>query len=260
MALQTLKLGSTGADVVAWENFLAGQGFYWVEVDGTFDADTNQATIDFQKEHGLTADGTVGPKTYAEALKLGFPGVVDTSTEENGPNYPPPPSFPSLSYQERANVFGTFTFQPAGSALNPEAIRITDNWPGNNIVSVDIPQLAGIKGAPSHVSFHKKGAKQLQDLFKAWEEAGLLALILTWDGAWAPRFVRGSRTYLSNHAFGSAFDINARWNPLGVVPALVGKQGSVRKLVELAYEFGFYWGGYFGRKDGMHFEVAKVIP
>jgi hypothetical protein len=65
---------------------------------------------------------------------------------------------------------------------------------------------------------------------------------------------------LSNHAFGSAFDINAKWNPLGHTPALVGKEGAVRKLVPIANDYGFYWGGHFtSRKDGMHFEVAKIL-
>jgi hypothetical protein len=261
MALQTLRLNSTGPEVEAWENFLAGQGFYWVEVDGKFNQDTHDATIDWQKEHGLTADGAVGAKSFAEALKLGFPGVEDTTSDEAGPNWPSKPSFGPLSYQDRAGVFGTFSYQPAGTAGNPEAIKITDNWPKDNITVVEIPQLVGVKGAGNgHVSFHKKGAKQLQDLWKAWEEAGLLPLVLSWEGAWAARYVRGSRTYLSNHSFGSAFDINYKWNPLGAIPALIGKQGSVRKLIQLAHEFGFYWGGHFKRLDGMHFEIAKIIP
>ena len=93
-------------------------------------------------------------------------------------------------------------------------------------------------------------------LWKDWEAADLLHLVLTWEGSFVPRFVRGSRTTLSNHAFGSAFDINAPWNGLGIVPPLVGQKGSVRELVLLAHKYGFYWGGHFNRKDGMHFEVA----
>jgi predicted lactoylglutathione lyase len=47
---------------------------------------------------------------------------------------------------------------------------------------------------------------------------------------------------------------------LGCVPALVGKDGSVRKLVEIAHQNGFFWGGHFTRLDGMHWEIAKLIP
>jgi hypothetical protein len=28
--------------------------------------------------------------------------------------------------------------------------------------------------------------------------------------------------------------------------------------VPLAHEHGFYWGGHFSVRDGMHFEVAQV--
>jgi hypothetical protein len=29
--------------------------------------------------------------------------------------------------------------------------------------------------------------------------------------------------------------------------------------VPVAHKFGFYWGGHFSRRDGMHFEIAKVM-
>jgi hypothetical protein len=65
---------------------------------------------------------------------------------------------------------------------------------------------------------------------------------------------------LSNHAFSSALDINQRWNGLGMIPALEDAQGSLRELVPIANEHGFFWGGHFKRRpDGMHFEVAKLI-
>jgi len=72
--------------------------------------------------------------------------------------------------------------------------------------------------------------------------------------------VRGSRKTLSNHAYGTAFDINAGWNPMGRTPPVVKKEGSVRRLVETANVYGFYWGGHYpNRPDGMHFEAAKII-
>ena len=74
------------------------------------------------------------------------------------------------------------------------------------------------------------------------------------------RRVRGSATKLSNHAFGAALDINYAWNKLGHIPALIGSRGSLRELVPIANQLGFYWGGHYaGRKDGMHFEVAKIL-
>jgi hypothetical protein len=94
-------------------------------------------------------------------------------------------------------------------------------------------------------------------LLEDWDRQGLLGLILTWDGDYYPRFIRGSRTNLSNHSYGSAFDINREYNRLGATPALAGERGSVRELVQLANKHGFYWGGHYNhRKDGMHFEYV----
>jgi hypothetical protein len=87
----------------------------------------------------------------------------------------------------------------------------------------------------------------------------LLNHILTFDGAYTSRFIRCSNKTLSNHAFGTAFDINAGENPLGAQPALPGRKGCVFELVPTAHQFGFYWGGHFSRRDGMHFEIAKRL-
>jgi hypothetical protein len=44
------------------------------------------------------------------------------------------------------------------------------------------------------------------------------------------------------------------------VPALVGQRGSLRELVPAANRLGFFWGGHYAnRKDGMHFEVSKLM-
>jgi hypothetical protein len=262
--MQSLKQGSTGPDVEAWQNFLVGQGSYWLDVDGDFTHDTIEGTKDFQKSQGLDQDGEVGPGTLKAAISVGFPdpdAAAATGEDVLGPSWPPKPDFPSLGFMERAKIFGTFAFAPAPVPGNPEAIKITDGWDKHNIVTVDIPQLHGTKGCPNgKVSFHTKGAKQLQGLWAAWEAAGLLPLVLTFDGAWNPRFVRGSTKYLSNHSYGTAFDVNYSWNKLGCVPALVGKEGSVRKLVPIAHAHGFYAGMHFQRLDGMHFEIAKIIP
>jgi hypothetical protein len=44
------------------------------------------------------------------------------------------------------------------------------------------------------------------------------------------------------------------------VPPLVGQKASVRELVGIANANGFNWGGHYeNRKDGMHFEIAKIL-
>jgi hypothetical protein len=261
--MRTLRLGSNGPDVERWKAFLRGRrANSQVVVDGVFDQMTDQETKVFQTSKRLVADGVVGNATYAAAMKDGFVLVEDDFVDQNGPNWPPKPNFKPLSPVERESIFGKFAFVPAPTKNNPEAIRITDGWASKNITSVSIPQLDGISGAPrgGTIPLHTLLVSQTIKMFKVWEEAGLMPRVLTWAGTWVPRFSRGSRTYLSNHSWGTAFDINVAWNGLGVRPALVGQTGSVRELVEIATEHGFYWGGWFNnRPDGMHFEAYKVL-
>lgn len=184
--------------------------------------------------------------------------AMDTSS----PDFPPRPAFRALlSLEDKQAMFGKFNFVHEPVSGNPENIRIIGDWESKNIVKVSIPLKNFLgKGGPLSMRFHKIAEKQLVALWLEWESAGLLDRILTFDGAFVPRFQRKSTSKLSNHAFGSAFDINAAFNGLGVEPALIGEKGCVRELVSIANKHGFYWGGHFmTREDGMHFEVAKIL-
>jgi hypothetical protein len=242
-------------DISLWQYFLLGLGFYTDVVDGVFGDPTIDATKQFQASVGLTADGKVGPATLKAAKSQGF-------DNNDAGVWPAVPDFtPLTSNEQRGRIFGTFAFTPDPSPANPEGVRINSLWLAQHLGIVEIPQLVGKVGAPraGMVTFHRNGLEQLKELWAAWETDGLLDLVLSWAGSWVPRFVRGSRSTLSNHAWGTAFDINAQWNGLGVAPAKVGMKGSVMKLVPRANEFGFYWGGHYpSRPDGMHFELARI--
>jgi len=256
--METLKPGMKGDAVEQWQIFLVGQGYQNVIVNEVYDNNTLDATIDFQKKNNLAADGIVGNKSFAIAMLQGLSLVSDTSTDISSANWPPPPDFrPTSSNDERAKTWGVIEFLP--DPVGNGNVIITNNWETENIIEVQIPQLLKFKNA-SPVKFHKKGAPQFIELWNEWEKAGLLHLIINWFGTYQPRFIRGSQTALSNHAFGTAFDINVKWNMLGVVPALVGTQGSVRELVPIANKLGFYWGGHYPKRpDGMHFELVKLL-
>ena len=260
---QVLRIGSKGSDVKKWQYFLIGQGFLQGNADGVFGDQTFTATVAFQHKTKLDADGVVGHQTLIAAIQRGFILLGDeTDTSENGPNWPPRPDFkPITSNTERQALFGKFSYQHDPQPDNYENIRLLGNWSADNIVIVTIPQLVGIKGAPKNgnIQVHKLVANQFKTLWQAWQDAGLLNRVLAYDGSFVPRFVRGSTTTLSNHAFGSAFDINVAWNGIGTLPALKEEKGSVRELVPLANHYGFYWGGHYAKRpDGMHFEVAVV--
>lgn len=263
--METLRLGSTGLLVSKWQTYLLGEGLYEGETSGTFDSKTKQATQAFQKAHGLGADGVAGKMTLDVAVADGFSvssdeDIYDTD-DESGPGWPaPPPGMVPASLAVRQKLFGTFAYAPAPSPGFPEGIKILSSWVQQNIVLVEVPQLRNVKDAPSKVAIHKAIAPQFLALLQAWEKAGLLPLLKTWSGTFVPRFVRGSKTSLSNHSWGTAFDCNYKWNQLGKRPALKGEEGSVRELVELAVAYGFYWGGWYkDRPDGMHFEAVRVL-
>ncbi len=175
-------------------------------------------------------------------------------------NWPPRPDFSQLtdSGGARERALGRIEYVRAKG----DFVTITNGWDRENIVDVFIPQLVNIPGGNGgRLKFHKVAADQLRRLWQAWEDAGLLRLIKTFDGAWVVRTIRLNPRVLSNHAYGTAFDINAKWNGLMRIAALVGQEGSVRELVPLANAHGFYWGGHWnydgkGASDGMHFEWA----
>jgi len=77
------------------------------------------------------------------------------------------------------------------------------------------------------------------------------------DWSYAYRPVRGQTTGLSNHASGTAIDLNSLKHPLG-------KKGTFDPIKEIALKelvkkYGLRWGGsYASRPDEMHFEVIET--
>ncbi len=61
-------------------------------MDGVFGANTDSAVRKFQKDHGLTADGIVGPSTYKA---LGSSGTNPNPTTPTNPTNPKPTNPPA---------------------------------------------------------------------------------------------------------------------------------------------------------------------
>lgn len=74
------------------------------------------------------------------------------------------------------------------------------------------------------------------------------------DWGYCYRDVRGVPGKLSNHASGSAIDLNASRHPLGKIGTFPAEK--VPMIQALAKKYGLAWGGdYQNRKDEMHFEI-----
>jgi len=81
--IPTLRRGNSGDEVAELQVLLNAKYGTDLDVDGVFGAKTETAVKAFQKAHGLTADGIVGPKTRA-AL-----GLVEQAAPEEVPPWEP---------------------------------------------------------------------------------------------------------------------------------------------------------------------------
>ena len=74
------------------------------------------------------------------------------------------------------------------------------------------------------------------------------------DWGYAFRMIRGSTDRLSNHASGTAIDLNATKHPLGKAGTFPAEK--VPMILALCRKYGLNWGGTWTRKDEMHFEIG----
>ncbi|MGW5402643.1 M15 family metallopeptidase [Streptomyces sp. NPDC003952] len=130
-----------------------------------------------------------------------------------------------------------------------------NGWSAND---VNLTQSYKIPGSDRAIRLRKGDAGYLLVHFAAWFHANIEPLdqgVLD-EWGYAERNVRGSATDLSNHASGTAEDLNATLHPLARIGTFPGTKASkIRKQLKL-YEGAIRWGGdYHGRKDEMHFEI-----
>lgn len=115
---------------------------------------------------------------------------------------------------------------------------------------VAIPKIAGRVRSGSVATIFKDLVKQfdryVEDVDKGRDEWG-----------YAYRAIRGKSRGYSNHASGTAIDINAMQHPRGVRGTFSsGQKAAVRKILA-RYDGVIRWGGDYtiGKVDGMHFEI-----
>lgn len=118
-------------------------------------------------------------------------------------------------------------------------------WDVPDDINRDLPTI------PNRIYCNKDVANALQDAFLNIIGRCLQDELKTWDGCFNIRKKRGFKSW-SLHSWGIAIDINAAWNGLKQEPQMSPE------LVKCFTDAGFDWGGNWRRKDGMHFQLAKI--
>lgn len=100
------------------------------------------------------------------------------------------------------------------------------------------------------IYINKDFKDRLMLAFKNIEEAGLQSEIITFDGCYVERKVRGSSA-ISLHSWALACDLNAHLEKLGQIETNWSEE-----FLALMQAAGVCWGGNFkGRRDPMHFAL-----
>jgi len=120
-----------------------------------------------------------------------------------------------------------------------------------NMVLWDVPGYLEIGVIPKKIYCNRDMIAPLAAAFQALITTGRVNELKTWDGCFNIRKKRGL-TSMSLHSWGIAIDVNAAWNGLGKEPVLS------KEFVKCFTDAGFEWGGTWSRKDGMHFQLAKI--
>lgn len=121
----------------------------------------------------------------------------------------------------------------------------------NNMILWDVPAHLEIGVIPKRIYCNKDMIAPLQQAFTNLIDRKLVAELKTWDGCFNIRQKRGLSS-MSLHSWGIAVDVNAFENGLNQTPKLSSQ------FVKCFTDAGFEWGGNWQRRDGMHFELAKI--
>ena len=115
----------------------------------------------------------------------------------------------------------------------------------------DVPGYLEIGVIPKKIYCNKDMVKPLAAALQALIATGHVKELKTWDGCFNIRKKRGLGS-MSLHSWGIAVDLNAFENGLNMKPKLSAG------FVKCFTDNGFEWGGTWKRKDGMHFQLAKI--
>jgi hypothetical protein len=115
----------------------------------------------------------------------------------------------------------------------------------------DVPTELEIGSIPKRIYCNKDMIAPLAKAFENLISTGNVKELRTWDGCFNIRKKRGASSS-SLHSWGIAIDVNAAWNGFGKQPTMSAG------FVKCFKDAGFDWGGDWTKKDGMHFQLARI--
>ena len=119
------------------------------------------------------------------------------------------------------------------------------------LVVWNIPRELQVSVVPKRVFINKDMIEPLTNAIKNLIDRKHILEMKTWDGCFNIRKKRELTTW-SLHSWAIAVDVNAFENGLNMEPKLS------KEFVQCFLDAGFEWGGTWHRKDGMHFQLAKI--
>ena len=160
------------------------------------------------------------------------------------------------------SAMGATPTPPPPAPKPPEAPVAATSQNGYTANTASLMQQFTVPGTDRKVTLRKGAPGQLLVTFAAWFDKNIESVdggILD-DWGYANRPIRGSTTGLSNHASGTALDINAPRHPLGKAGTFTPAQAAKIRAELKRYDGAIRWGGdYSGRKDEMHFEIHADV-
>ncbi len=138
----TLRRGSKGPDVAAWQSVLiaSGHSLYPFGPDGDFGGLTERKTKLWQEERGLTADGIVGAKTRAE---LDAPELADTLPPEGTGGLIELFGAAGIDVVDSRVEPRPYPFTPQGVILHHTAAGGSEDTPSLNVIRTGRGKLPG---------------------------------------------------------------------------------------------------------------------
>lgn len=244
-------------DVVTIQQLLAQKGMQPGTVDGICGTKTVHAILSFQKMFLSHPDGRVDPNGTTWHHLVSHSSVTANVPPSTHPvtsltTLVPRPASPTINQGLEA-VTPRFMVDRLGSprqSYTADCQPMTDEVLRKHVTTASVGRFK-VTGLTPAVDSLRNALVQVQreqpDVYAALGTAGMLCC----------RLVRGSKTAISNHSWGTAIDftLNGLLDQRGNNKVQLG----LTLIAPIMNRFGWYWGAAFRTEDAMHFEASRSL-